>query len=75
MNEQQFINKLQERAREQEKIIKGTLFPRLFTSVSFWLGNHPWRILIPIAFMITLIFHYVFGETYDEFILKIFGKI
>ena len=75
MNEQQFIKKLQERAHEQEKVIRGAPFPKLFTSISFWLGNHPWRILIPLAFMLTLIFHYTLGKGYDELILKIFGKI
>jgi hypothetical protein len=75
MNEQQFLKKLEERAREQERIIKGMFFPKLFTSVSFWLGNHPWRILIPLAFILTLIFHYSLGTRYDEFVLKIFGKL
>lgn len=75
MNEQQFLNKLQERAKEQEKIIKGMFLPKLFTSVSFWFGNHPWRILIPLSFILSLIFHYTFGKSYDELILKIFGKI
>jgi hypothetical protein len=75
MNEQQFLKTLQERAREQEIIIRGMFLPKLFTSVSFWLGNHPWRILIPFAFIITIIFHEILGKRYDEFILKIFGKI
>jgi hypothetical protein len=75
MNEQQFLKKLQERAQEQEKIIKGMVLPKLFTSVSFWFGDHPWRILIPLSFILTLIFHYSLGQRYDEFILKIFGKI
>jgi hypothetical protein len=75
MNEQQFLKKLQERAQEQEKTIKGMPFPKLFSSISFWLGNHPWRILIPIAFILTLIFHYSIGKRYDELILKIFGKL
>lgn len=75
MNEQQFLNKLKERAQEQEKIIKGMFLPRLFAPVSFWFGNHPWRILIPLAFILTLIFHAVLGKRYDELILKIFGKL
>jgi hypothetical protein len=75
MNEQQFLTKLQVRAREQERIIKGMILPKLFTSVSFWFGNHPWRILIPLAFLVTLIFHGILGARYDEFILKIFGKM
>lgn len=75
MNEQQFLNTLQKRAEEQEKIIKGMFLPKVFTSVSFWLGTHPWRILIPFAFILTLIFHGILGKRYDELILKIFGKL
>lgn len=75
MNEQQFLKKLQDRASEQEKVIKRMPFPKLFTSIGFWLGNHPWRLLIPLAFILTLIFHYTIGRRYDELILKIFGKI
>lgn len=75
MNEQQFLNALQKRAQEQEKIIKGMVLPKIFTSVSFWLGNHPWRILIPFAFILTLTFHGILGKRYDELILKIFGKL
>ena len=75
MNEQQFLKVLEERAKEQEKIIKGMFLPKVFTMVSFWLGNHPWRILIPLAIILTLIFHGSLGKRYDEFILKIFGKL
>lgn len=75
MNEYQFIKTLEERAREQEKIIKGMVLPKVFTMISFWLGSHPWKILIPIAIILTLIFHGVLGKRYDEFILKIFGKL
>ena len=75
MNEHDFLKTLEERAKEQEKIIKGMFLPKVFMSVSFWLGNHPWRILIPLAIIITLILHAVFGKRYDEFILKIFGKL
>lgn len=75
MNEREFIKTLEERAQEQEKIIKDMFLPKMFIGVSSWLGNHPWKILIPIAFILTLILHGLFGKTYDEFILKIFGKL
>lgn len=75
MNEGEFLKTLEERAKEQEKLIKGMVLPKLFTTISFWLGNHPWRILIPLAIIITLILHGIFGKRYDEFILKIFGKL
>lgn len=75
MNEREFIKTLEERAREQEKIIKGMFLPKAFTMISFWLGNHPWRILIPLAVVLTLVFHEILGKRYDSFILKIFGKL
>jgi len=75
MDEQQFLKKLQQRAQEQEKITKGMLFPKLFANISFLFGDDPWRILIPLALIITLIFHFIFGQNYDELILNIFGKI
>ncbi|MBI2613727.1 MAG: hypothetical protein HYW62_03065 [Candidatus Levybacteria bacterium] len=75
MNEREFLKTLGERSKEQERIIKGMLLPKLFTEISFWFGNHPWRILIPLAIILTLILHGVLGKRYDELILKIFGKL
>jgi len=75
MNERLFLNKLQERAKEQERIMNGMLLPKLFTVASSWFGNHPWRILIPLAFILTMLFHSFLGKRYDELILKIFGKL
>lgn len=75
MNEHQFIKLLEERAKEQEKILKTMFLPKVFISVSSWLGDHPWRILIPLSIILTLIFNLILGKTYSEFILKIFGKL
>jgi hypothetical protein len=75
MNEREFIKKLQERAKEQEKLIRDMPMHRVFYSVSFWFGNHPWRILVPLAIILTIIFQLSFGKHYDDFILKLFGKI
>ena len=75
MNERDFIKTLEGRAKEQEKIIRNMILPNVFTMISVWFGNHPWRILIPLAFILTLLFHEILGKPYDNFILKIFGKI
>jgi hypothetical protein len=75
MNERKFIQQLQERAREQEKLIKDMPLNKVFSSISFSLGNHPWKILVPAAIILTLIFQFVFGKPYDDFILKLFGKM
>jgi len=75
MNEREFIKTLEERAKEQEKIINGAVLPQVFITISFWLGNHPWKIIIPLSIILTSIFHGILGKRYDEFILKIFGKV
>ena len=75
MNERKFIQQLQERAKEQEKMIKDMPMHWVFSSVSISLGNHPWKILVPVAIILTIIFHLAFGKPYDDFILKLFGKI
>ena len=75
MNEREFIKTLQERAKEQEKLIASMPLPRIFSSVSLWLGNHPWRIVIPFALILTLLLRAIFGPSYDDVILTVFGKL
>lgn len=75
MKQHEFLKILEERAIEQEKLINDMIFPKVFASVALWLGNHPWRLFIPISVILTLILHITLGKNYDEFILKIFGKL
>lgn len=75
MNEREFIKTLRERAKEQEKLITSMPLPRIFSSISLWFGNHPWRILVPLAFILTIVFRVIFGKSYENFILIIFGKL
>lgn len=73
MDEHKFLIALRERAKEQEKIMQDMPFPKVFSIVSMWLGNHPWRLLIPFAFLISIILHFSVGKHYDNLVLKIFG--
>lgn len=75
MNEAEFILKLQERAKEQEKIVRDMPFSKTFSTVSLWLGHHPYRILVPVAFLITLLLRGIFEGKYTDFILRIFKSI
>lgn len=75
MNEREFLIKLQERAKEQEKLIHGVAFPGFFMKVCLSLGNHPWRVLIPMAFLISLILRGIIGQGYTDFILLVFRKL
>lgn len=69
MNEREFLFKLQERAREQEQAIATIPF---FAFVAKWLSVHPWRYLIPLAFLVTLLFRWILGSNYTDFILGLF---
>lgn len=75
MSEREFIKILKRRAGEQEKLTKSLPFPNVFFCVGLHLGTNPWKILIPIAFIITFISHLIFGEAFDGIILKLFGKL
>lgn len=72
MNEAEFILKLQERAKEQEKIVRDMPLSKAFGAISLWLGHHPWRILVPLAFLITLLFRGVMGPRYTDDVLLLF---
>jgi hypothetical protein len=69
MNEREFILQLQERAREQEQAITKIPF---FSFIAKWLSVHPWRYLIPLAFLVSLIFRGILGSSYTDFILGLF---
>jgi hypothetical protein len=73
MNERDFLSELKKRATEQERVMANMPFPHMFTNVAIWLGDHPWRILIPFAIFLSIFFHFVLGHSYDSLILKIFG--
>ena len=72
MNEHDFLVTLQKRASEQEHAMKAVPFPKVFTFIVEWLSHHPWRYLIPLAFLISLLFRGLFGTEYTDGILLLF---
>lgn len=72
MKESDFLLELERRARENESLIKksGTAF-----MLSLWFGEHPWRILIPLAFLFSIFSRVIFGKTYFEGVLFLFGGL
>lgn len=75
MNEREFLLTLQDRAREQERAMKAVPFPKVFRFVIEWLSHHPWRFLIPLAFVVSLILRGILGSEYTEFILRLFRGV
>jgi hypothetical protein len=71
--ERDFIEELEEKAREQQLIVKTEMIPVWAKGIGDWLVVNPWRVLVPIAAMVYLILRIVFGNDYLEFILGLFG--
>jgi len=72
MDEREFIEVLQKRAKQQHKIIDDLPFPRIFALVTKWLSDHPWRYLIPLAFLLTLLTRSLLGQNFTELVLRLF---
>lgn len=72
MDEHEFITLLQRRSREQHEQLEQLPFPKLFAIVTTWLSDHPWRYLIPLAFLINVLIYNFFGRHFTEFVLKLF---
>ena len=75
MKEHDFLLILQERAREQKKAMDAVPFPKFFRFVIDWLSDHPWRFLIPLAFLISLLLRGVIGSDYTNAVLSIFRSL
>lgn len=75
MKQDKFLEVLQKRAQENQQLREGMLFPDLFRIMLLWLGKHPWRIGIPLSFLFTLLLYKIFGHTYIEAVLFLFGKL
>ena len=72
MDEHEFLSLLQKRAREQKRTMDSVPFPKVFSFILEWLSIHPWRYLIPLAFLISFILRGIIGSAYTDFILGLF---
>lgn len=74
MNNNKTLEELQKRASEQS-LLTDIPFPKLFLFISRTFGTHPWRAVIPFAFLLTLFFHLFLGHQFDNAILWLFGGL
>jgi len=75
MKERDFVQLLQQRAREQKKEMDAVPFPKIFAFVIEWLSDHPWRFLIPFAFLISLALRGIAGTNYTDNVLQFFRSL
>ena len=72
MRENEFLLELEKRAIESEKLIRKSSIAFILSS---WFGEHPWRIVIPLSLLSSLLLRIILGKAYLEAILWIFGGL
>jgi len=73
MNEKIFIANLEQRVKEQRKLVETEMIPEWAKGLGDWMAVNPWRLVIPVASIVYLVFRIGYGEQYREFILGLFG--
>lgn len=71
--EEDFILKLESRAREQKKLVGTELLPKWAKGMGEWLVVNPWRVLVPIAGATYLGLRIILDSRFREIILGLFG--
>lgn len=71
MKEHSFILQLEERANERKALKNSSLFPLMVMTV----GTHPWKIILPLSILFTIILTILLKSDYINFILWLFGGL
>ena len=71
--ESKFIAELEQKAREQGKLVETQLIPDWAKGLGNWLATNPWRVIIPLAGMGYGVCRIAYGLQFRELILGIFG--
>lgn len=72
-SESSFVHDLEQRAREQQRLVETELIPDWARGLGGWLAVNPWRVIVPGAGIMYLALRIVLGAEYREFILGLFG--
>lgn len=68
-----FILMLERKSRDQKKMVETQIIPNWARGIGVWLAVNPWRVLVPLATILYLFFRFIWGVSYREFILGLFG--
>ena len=73
-----FQLELKQRLEENRKLYRepsvfGALDNPVVRFVASYLGVNPWKVLVPVAFLLSLLLRIVFGRGFSEYILIILG--
>ena len=73
MKENIFIKELEDKAREQQRLVQTELIPEWAKGLGGWLAVNPWRVLVPMAAIAYAFMRMGYGAQFREFILGLFG--
>lgn len=71
--ENKFIAELEQRAKEQHRLVETEMIPGWAKGLGGWLAVNPWRVLVPSSAILYLVLRILIGTSYREFILGLFG--
>lgn len=72
-SEGQFLQLLEQRAREEKAIVASGILPSWAAQLGEWLGINPWRMLVPLSIAVYLVMRVFLGEVVVELVLALFG--
>jgi hypothetical protein len=72
-SEAKFLQQLEQKAREERRIVSSQLMPAWARGLGEWLVVNPWRVVIPIAGIVYYLLRITLGTRFRELILGIFG--
>lgn len=72
-SEQKFLEILEKKSQEERKVVESGILPEWASIVGFWLGVHPWRVLVPVSGLLYLGMRAYYGVYLRELILALFG--
>lgn len=71
--ENSFILQLEQKAKEQRKLVETEIMPDWAKGIGGWLTVNPWRVIVPLSVLGYVIFRMVGGNGLREFVLGLFG--
>lgn len=72
-SESSFVHYLEQRAREQQRLVETELIPDWARGLGGWLAVNPWRVVVPLSVSAYGLLRMAYGNDFRELILGLFG--